>query len=124
MMGVIVDRIGARQLVQMAMISVVCDNLIFALFDGLVASAGLALIGFSLAPIFPTLMALTPRRFGANLAPHVIGYQVSAAMLGAVVLPTVAGYLADLFSLKVVFPLALMLALMLTSFNVVLTKFK
>jgi fucose permease len=56
--------------------------------------AGLALLGFSLAPIFPMLIASTPARLGAAHATHAIGFQVSAACLGAAALPGAAGLIA------------------------------
>jgi fucose permease len=55
---------------------------------------GLALLGFSLAPIFPMLIASTPARLGADHAAHAIGFQVSAACLGAAAVPAAAGLIA------------------------------
>ena len=55
---------------------------------------GLALLGFLLAPIFPLLIADTPRRLGAAHATQAIGFQVSAAYLGAAAIPGAAGILA------------------------------
>ena len=48
---------------------------------------GLPLIGVSLAPVFPTLVSLTPERLGAARAAHAIGYQLAAAGVGAAALP-------------------------------------
>jgi fucose permease len=45
--------------------------------------AGLTLLGFSLAPIFPMLIATTPARLGEEHAGHAIGFQISAACVGA-----------------------------------------
>ena len=56
--------------------------------------AGLIVFGLCEGPLFPTLMSLTPGRLGANVAMHAIGFQVSAAVLGGAVLPTVAGLLS------------------------------
>ena len=48
---------------------------------------GLPLVGLSLAPVFPTLVSLTPERLGAARAAHAIGYQLAAAGVGAAALP-------------------------------------
>jgi hypothetical protein len=48
---------------------------------------GRLLLGASLAPIFPTLMARTPARVGHGIAHHAVGFQVSAAMLVSTVVP-------------------------------------
>ncbi len=57
--------------------------------------AGLLLFGLAMAPMFPTLMSLTPTRLGQNVSLHAIGFQVSAAVLGAATIPSLAGVLAD-----------------------------
>jgi fucose permease len=56
--------------------------------------AGLFALGLLLAPIFPLLIAETPRRVGERHAAHAIGFQISAATLGAGALPALAGLLA------------------------------
>ena len=56
--------------------------------------AGLFALGLLLAPIFPLLIAETPARVGERHAAHAIGFQISAATLGAGALPALAGLLA------------------------------
>jgi fucose permease len=56
--------------------------------------AGLFALGLLLAPIFPLLIAETPGRVGERHAAHAIGFQISAATLGAGALPALAGVLA------------------------------
>jgi hypothetical protein len=55
---------------------------------------GLAVLGAALAPIYPLLIAETPRRVGARYAEHAIGFQMSAAYVGAVTIPAVLGVVA------------------------------
>lgn len=59
-----------------------------------VSFAALVLTGLALATIYPCLMTRTPQRLGAALASHAIGFQVSAAMLGAAALPSLTGWIA------------------------------
>ena len=68
----------------------------------ILAPIGLAILGFSLAPMFPLLIGETPRRVGARLADHLIGFQIAAANLGAVSLIAVVGLGVELISLEVV----------------------
>lgn len=56
---------------------------------------GIMLLGFMLAPVFPTLIAATPRRVGPRHAANTIGFQVGAASLGIAVFPWMAGLLAE-----------------------------
>lgn len=63
---------------------------------------GLMLAGFSQAPIFPSLIALTPQRVGTVNAPNAIGFEVGAAGVGAAILPAVAGSLGARFGLDTI----------------------
>jgi fucose permease len=61
-----------------------------------------ALIGFSIAPIFPALMSGTSQRVGAHFAANTIGMQMTASGLGAAVIPSLFGVLARRFSLELI----------------------
>ncbi|MBK8029470.1 MAG: MFS transporter [Chloroflexi bacterium] len=66
--------------------------------------AGLILLGFSQAPIFPLLISTTPKMVGAQHAPNAIGFQVAGAGVGVALLPGIAGALADNFGIGVIAP--------------------
>jgi fucose permease len=75
--------------------------------------AGLFALGLLLAPIFPLLIAETPNRVGERHAPHAIGFQISAATLGAGLLPAAAGFLARRAGLESLGPFLLVATLLL-----------
>ena len=56
---------------------------------------GLVVMGVGFAAVFPTLVALTPRRVGPHRAHNAIGYQVGAAAVGAAAGPAAFGVLAE-----------------------------
>jgi fucose permease len=60
-----------------------------------VSFAGLALMGFAQATIFPTLLSVTPGRVGVRHTANAIGLQVGAAGLGIAVLPGLGAWVAD-----------------------------
>lgn len=64
--------------------------------------AGVALIGFSIAPIFPALMSGTSQRVGEHFAANTIGLQMAATGLGTAVIPSLVGILARQVSLEVI----------------------
>lgn len=64
--------------------------------------AGLLVFGLAMAPLFPTLMSLTPARLGSHVSLHAIGFQVSAAVLGGASIPTLAGIFAGRTSLTAI----------------------
>lgn len=109
--GFIVDRFGIDRLLRMSMLAVMVGTGIFAAnLPHDVSAAGLALVGLGLAAIYPCLMTRTPQRLGAGLSAHAIGFQVSAAMIGAAAFPSVAGMLAQQTDLNATALLALGMA--------------
>lgn len=85
--------------------------------DGL----SLALMGFSLAPIFPLLTLLTPERVGPDRAHDVIGYQMGAATVGVVLLSGGGGALAGRFGVALIGPYIFILALICGTLHVLVT---
>jgi fucose permease len=111
-MGFVVDRIGPHRLLRMAMPPMAAGAALF--LTGAADIVALALMSVLLAPVYPTMMALTPARLGPH-AVHAIGFQVAAAMAGVAVLPGLMGAVADLFGAGAVPVLLLALALLLTA---------
>jgi fucose permease len=107
-LGFVVDRVGPDRLLRLASAGLLGGVMLLLLRDDLLGRSGLLLLGLSLAPIFPTLMARTPARLG-DASRLAIGFQVSAATLGSASLPGLAGFLVAQFGLGVVpvFALAL-----------------
>jgi len=82
-----------------------------------VALPAAALLGFSLAPIYPMFISVTPARVGRRFSAQAIGFQVSAATIGIAVLPSVAGVLARLGGLNVIPPFLVAATLTLLALN-------
>lgn len=61
---------------------------------------GTVLLGFGLAPIFPTLMSATPGRVGGRFSAQSVGFQVSAAAVGIATFPSLNGVVAQRFGLE------------------------
>jgi len=64
--------------------------------------AALVILGLGLAPVYPALMAATPRRVGGAHTPATVGFQVGAAVVGSAVLPGLIGVLAARAGLGVI----------------------
>jgi fucose permease len=78
--------------------------------SGAMSAISLVLVGLGLAAIYPCMMTRTPQRLGTALAAHAIGFQVSAATLGAAALPSLSGLLAEKFGLETIAVVAVGLA--------------
>jgi fucose permease len=103
--GALADRVHVDVLLRLATACAPLGALmVWSRWSTDVSLAGLAVLGFALAPIYPLLVSLTPARIGAAGAPHAIGFQVAAASLGVAALPGVAGILARAHGLEILGP--------------------
>ncbi|KFA88762.1 MFS transporter [Archangium violaceum] len=118
-LGFVVERMGPVRLLRLGTAGTVVGALLLAL-PAVPAVLGLALLGFSLAPIFPALMSETPRRVGADAAAHAVGFQVSAATMGVAVVPSAAGLIGERLGLAAITPLILGVAVLLAGVHEVL----
>lgn len=102
LLGGLSRAIGDRRLILFGSWGMLLAALLFTSSAPPVAIAGLLLFGLSEGPLFPTLMSLTPVRLGSAVALHAIGFQVSAAVLGGAILPTIAGFLSTRIGLAAI----------------------
>ncbi|MCE2488697.1 MAG: MFS transporter [Anaerolineae bacterium] len=101
--GMMVGRIGNNRYMRASMLLTVVGTLLFQsnLGDSL-TFAGVALIGFTLAPVLPLLLADTPGRVGAAHSPNTIGLQIGSSGIGVAVLPALMAVLADRVDLETI----------------------
>jgi fucose permease len=75
-----------------------------------VATAGFVLLGFFLAPLFPTAMAVVPDLVEPRLVPTAIGVMNGVSIVGGAGLPWLAGWLAQHVGIWTLMPFALILS--------------
>lgn len=121
--GLLARRFTSRALLRVGMAGATAGTLLLWLPGsravGLIA---LPVMGFSLAPVFPLLIAGTPLRLGGAHAGNAIGFQVCAAYLGAAAVPAAAGWLAGAQGLEVLGPFLFTAAVCLIALNEAVTR--
>jgi len=106
--GALASRIRGDALVAVSIAGAVLGALLLTWNPAPMANvAAVALIGFSIAPIFPALMSGTARRVGPAHAANTIGLQMTATGFGMMVVPSLMGVLASRVSLEAI-PLCLL----------------
>lgn len=101
--GLFARRAGVNQLVVGGLAGALLGSILLVWNPFPLASlAAVAVIGISIAPIFPALMSGTSQRVGAHFAANTIGMQMAAAGLGTAMIPGLLGVLARQLSLEVV----------------------
>lgn len=118
LIGIVVNRVQPQTVVRMGMLAAIVGSaMIWLNASDLFSFIGLALFGFALAPLFPTLIAETPGLVGTAHVANVIGFQIGAAGVGATLLTGLAGILAEKFSLEVIGPYLLVVAIAIFLLN-------
>jgi fucose permease len=105
-LGFVVDAIGPDRLLRICTFVALLGAGGFAA-GGAWARAALPVLALGLSPLFPTLMHRTPARVGAARASHAVGFQVSAASIGASLVPWGLGILAGRLGASAIPPILL-----------------
>lgn len=101
--GALASRLRGDALVAVSIAGAVLGALLLIWNPTQIANVlAVALIGFSIAPIFPALMSGTERRVGARHAANTIGLQMTATGFGMMVVPSLMGVLASRLSLEAI----------------------
>ena len=122
-LGQVADWIGTRQLLRLSHIGALLGSIMLAVPSvPWLGFAGLSLLGFAIAPVFPTWIQMTPTRVGANAAATTIGFQVGVTSLGIALLPGLAGILIERISLEIVGPFMIVLAVFAIILNELMAR--
>jgi len=101
--GFILKKTSTVKVLNWAVVGIILGSFTFMIdISDYISFIGVVVIGFSCAPIFPSMIALVPDLFGEKFASNVIGFQISAAMIGGAVLPATSGFLTDFFGWEVI----------------------
>jgi fucose permease len=113
--GLVANRVGNRRLVRLGIGVAMAGALVFALpaVFGAFSPVGLVIMGLGCAPIFPSLMHETARRFPPEVVRQLIGRQMTCAYAGSSVVPAAFGLLATWAGLQTVMPVVVVLLLVL-----------
>ncbi len=86
--GFIAPRVGSRNMIRLGQGIVVAGLALLTLGRGEAAlSCALALIGLGCAPIYPSIIALTPERFGEAASQSMVSLQMACAYVGSTFAP-------------------------------------
>jgi fucose permease len=110
--GLVANRLGNRRLIRLGILVAMSGAAMFALPTAL-SQFGLILMGLGCAPIYPSMMHETARRFPADRVTGVIARQIGFSYIGAAAVPAACGLLAAYAGLVAVMPVVLLLLMAL-----------
>jgi len=104
--GLVANRLGNRRLIRLGILTALGGAVVFALpaLPAPVSLLGLVVMGLGCAPIYPSMMHETARRFPPELSAIVIGRQVGLSYVGGAGVPAACGLLAAYAGLGWVMP--------------------
>ncbi|WP_225853716.1 hypothetical protein [Micromonospora sp. AMSO31t] len=112
------ERLGSARVLRGSLLGMAGGAVLVALpAPGWVAVAGLLVVGFAAAPVFPLLTLSTPERVGRDHADRAIGLQIGAAGLGAALVPAAVGVLLARVSVEALGPTMVALAVALVGLH-------
>lgn len=92
--GLVAERLGSARVLRGSLLGLVAGAALVALpAPAWVTVAGLLVVGFAAAPVFPLLTLSTAERVGTAHADRAIGLQIGAAGVGAALVPAAVGVL-------------------------------
>ncbi len=113
--GLVANRLGNRRLVRIGLLAALAGATMFAIpvLPPTLSLMGLMLMGLGCAPIYPSLMHETAKRFPPLTARRVIGRQLMFSYAGGSVMPAAFGVLATYAGLVWVMPVVVILLILL-----------
>lgn len=116
--GVVAERLGSARVLRGSLLGMAGGAVLIALpAPGWVTVAGLLVVGFAAAPVFPLLTLTTAERVGRDHADRTIGLQIGAAGLGAALVPAAVGVLLARLSVAALGPTLVVLAVALIALH-------
>ena len=101
--GMVANRVGVNKLVLGGLVGALAGAGLLIWNPSEIANVvAVAVIGLSIAPIFPAMMSGTRTRVGDHHAANTIGMQMAATGFGTAVIPSLMGVLARQISLEVI----------------------
>ncbi len=101
--GFVSDKIGVKNMVFIGAIIAACASIILFISTNISLSfVASCIIGFGCGPIYPSMIHRTPRRFGSEISPKIIGQQMACAYVGSTLFPPILGNIATFTSFKIV----------------------
>lgn len=93
--GAIVGKLKSQMIIRIGLVVAIVGTILLALPVPEIMLPGMLLIGFGLAPFFPTSLDLTKTRFNPAYSPDIIGFQMGSAYAGAFIIQTLVGVISS-----------------------------
>jgi len=117
--GFVADRLGDKLMIRVGIIVAVTGIImvLLPLETDVPALAGLVVVGFGCAPIYPAVIHSTPEHFGRENSQAIIGVQMASAYMGTTFMPSLFGVLSEWLSIGIYPVFLLVFALLMAAMS-------
>lgn len=91
LLGSVAERVGTWPVLAIASLAAVVAAALLLSLQPVLSAAGVVLLGFTLAPIYPLLVLTTAERTDARSVDRLVGFQAAADTLGSIAFASLAG---------------------------------
>ena len=117
--GFLTLKLSDKKLIKLGLFIIVIGVVLMFISINITTIIGFILIGLGCAPIYPSIIRLTPKLFGEENSQAMIGVQMACAYLGVLLMPPLFGLLADVITISLLpFYLLLILILMIAMYYI------
>ncbi|MBQ6877269.1 MAG: MFS transporter [Oscillospiraceae bacterium] len=115
--GFVTYKLNDKNMIRLGQIIIAAGILLILIpFGEKTAMAGIVLVGFGCAPIYPCVIHSTPAHFGVDKSQAIVGVQMACAYIGSCFMPPLFGILANNVSAALFAPyMALILVVMIVA---------
>ena len=99
--GFVADKMGDKTLIRIGLLVIGVGIVCLALPLDFFAKAGLVIIGFGCAPIYPAIIHSTPHNFGEENSQKIVGIQMASAYFGSAVMPPLFGAICEVLPMSI-----------------------
>lgn len=112
--GFVADKFGDKMLIRIGVTisGIGVTFILLPISSNLLALAGLIVVGFGCAPIYPSIIHSTPFHFGKENSQAVIGVQMASAYVGTTLMPPLFGAIASIVGIGI-YPVYLLIFVLL-----------
>ena len=94
--GIVAPHVGSKNMIRLGQAIAAVGLVVFIVGQGqTVLSVALALIGLGCAPIYPSIISLTPERFGEKASQSMVSLQMACAYAGSTIMPPLVAWLVS-----------------------------
>lgn len=100
--GIVSEKINGENLIRGGLTIILAGIFLIILpLPVIFSGIGLILIGLGCAPIYPSLIHLTPSRFGSKASQSIIGLSMAFAYIGSTFMPPLLGVISTVLTFKI-----------------------